>query len=104
MYRNDISQGVETMRADSIKGVNEGVGTAIGAANQGAGIASGGVNKAYQIELKANEVQFGGTRDAATISRDAGFEAAKDRQVGMILTSMSRDIARRLEEAGRQRY
>jgi hypothetical protein len=104
MYRNDISQGVETMRAESIKGVNEGVGTAIGAANQGAGIASGGVNKAYQIELKANEVQFGGTRDAATISRDAGFEAAKDRQVGMILTSMSRDIARRLEEAGRQRY
>jgi hypothetical protein len=104
MYRNDIEQGVATMRADSIKGVNEGVGTAIGAANQGAGIASGGVNKAYQIELKANEVQFGGTRDAATISRDAGFEAAKDRQVGMILTSMSRDMARRLEEAGRQRY
>jgi hypothetical protein len=92
------------MRAESIKGVDQGVGTATGAANRGAGIASGGVTKAYQLELDANQVQFTGTKEAAGISRDASFEAARDRQIGMVLTSMSRDIARRLEEAGRQRY
>jgi hypothetical protein len=60
--------------------------------------------KAYQLELQANQVQFTGTKEAAGITRDASFEAARDRQIGTIITSLSRDMARRLEEAGRQRY
>lgn len=104
MYQSGIEQAANTQRAETIAGINQGMGAAIGGANKGAAIASGGVKQAYQIELKANETQFTGTKDAAGISRDAGFEAARDRQVGMVITSMSRDIARRLEEAGRQRY
>ena len=68
---------------------NEAAGISAGAAKHGAGIASGGVNKAYQLELKANEVQFTGAKDAAAITRDAGFEAARDRQIGTIITKES---------------
>jgi hypothetical protein len=103
-FRGNIQTAADNQYAGIVQATNEGAGMAAGAAKHGAGIASGGVNKAYQLELKANEVQFTGTKDAAAITRDAGFEAARDRQIGTIITSMSRDMSRRLEEAGKQRY
>jgi hypothetical protein len=103
-FGENIQTAADNQYAGIVKSTNEGAGMAAGAAKHGAGIASGGVNKAYQLELKANEVQFTGTKDAASITRDAGFEAARDRQIGTIITSMSRDMSRRLEEAGKQRY
>jgi len=103
-YQTTMERAATTQRDEQVAGIKRAEGIGIGGANKGAAIASGGVKQAYQLELKANEVQLGGTKDAATISRDANFEAARDRQIGMILTSMSRDLARRLEEAGRQRY
>jgi hypothetical protein len=103
-YQTTMERAAITQRDEQIAGINKAEGIGIGGANRGAAIASGGVKKAYQLELQANEVQFSGTKDAAVIGRDASFEAARDRQVGMMLTSMSRDIARRLEEAGKQRY
>jgi len=103
-YQNRMERAAITQRDEQVAGINRAEGIGVGGANRGAAIASGGVKKAYQLELQANEVQFAGTKDAAGISRDANFEAARDRQVGMMLTSMSRDIARRLEEAGKQRY
>lgn len=104
MYRSDIENHVGTMRAESIAGINQAVGTGVGAANRGAAIATGGVNQAYQLELKANEMQFQGTKEAAQINRDASFEAARDRQMGTLLSGMSRDMSRRIEESMRQRY
>jgi hypothetical protein len=103
-FRGNIQTAADNQYAGIVQATNEGAGMAAGAAKHGAGIASGGVNKAYQLELKANEVQFTGAKDAAAITRDAGFEAARDRQIGTIITSMSRDMSRRLEEAGKQRY
>ena len=92
LYRSGVEQAANTQRAETIAGINQGMGAAIGGANKGAAIASGGVNKAYKIELQANEAQFTGTKEAAAISRDAGFEAARDRQVGMVVTSMFLEI------------
>src|SRR5260370_41493669 len=103
-FGQNIQTAADNQYAGIVQATNEGAGMAAGAAKHGAGIASGGVNKAYQLELKANEVQFTGTKDAAAITRDAGFEAARDRQIGTIITSMSRDMSRRLKEPGKHRY
>lgn len=103
-FRGNIETAADNQFAGIRQTTMEGAGMAAGAAEHGAGIAKGGVNKAYQLELQANEVQFTGTKDAASITRDANFEAARDRQIGTIITSMSRDMSRRLEEAGKQRY
>lgn len=104
MYQSGVEQAANTQRAETIAGINQGAGMAAGGANRGAAIASGGVDKAYNIEMQANQVQYTGAKDAAVITRDANFEAARDRQIGQIVAGMARDMDRRIEQAMRQHY
>lgn len=103
-YAKNVGLAADNMYAESRQSIMEGAGVQAGAAKQGAGIASGGVNKAYQLEIQANQVQYGGTTEAARITREANFEAARDRQIGTLVSGMSRDMSRRIEESMRQRY
>ena len=54
-----------------------------------------GVNSAYQLNLEANQVNFAGTLKAAEVMKSSGLQAVKLEQVSQIVTTLSRDLARR---------
>lgn len=63
-----------------------------------------GVNSAYQLNLEANQLNFAGALKAATIMQTSGLKAVKLEQMSQIVTTLSRDIARRAEQALTLRY
>lgn len=63
-----------------------------------------GVNSAYQLNLEANQINFAGTMKAAEVMKSSGMQAVKLEQVSQIVTTLSRDLARRAEQALTLRY
>lgn len=103
-YRTDMETATKQQLATNVAAINAGAGTAAGGANRGAGIAKSGVDRAYNLELQANQVQFGSTTTAAGQIKDANIEAAHLRELSAIITGVARDMDRRIEEGMRQRY
>jgi hypothetical protein len=104
IYGSQMEGAAREQLNTTVAGINAGAGQAAGGANRAAGIASGGVNQAYNLELKANQIQFDTTRQAAGQVKDAGLSAARDRQMATLVTGITRDMDRRIEEGMRQRY
>ncbi len=106
--QNTYQQNIETAAKEQYEAnrsaIYAGAGQAAGGAERGAAIASGGVNKAYGLEMQANQVQFDTTKSAAATIRDAGFSAARMREISTVISGMARDMDRRIEEGMRQRY
>lgn len=63
-----------------------------------------GVSSAYQLNLEANQLNLAGALKAATIMQTSGLKAVKLDQMSQIVTTLSRDIARRAEQALTMRY
>ena len=63
-----------------------------------------GVNSAYQLNLEANQLQLAGALKAAEVVQVSGLKAIKLEQMSQIVTTLSRDIARRAEQALTMRY
>jgi hypothetical protein len=63
-----------------------------------------GVNSAYQLNLEANQLQLAGALKAAEEVKLSGLKAVKLEQMSQIVTTLSRDIARRAEQALTLRY
>ncbi len=103
-YRGDIEVAAQAQYEGSVRAANTTEAISAGGAMRGAGTASGGVNKAYGLEMQANQVQFDTTTAAAGTIREAGFKAAKMRELSTVITGVARDMDRRIEEGMRQRY
>lgn len=103
-YQGDIEKAAQDNFESNRAAINSGAGQAAGAAKHGADTASGGVNKAYGLEMQANQIQFDTTKSAAGTIRDAGFSAARMRELSTVITGVARDMDRRIEEGMRQRY
>jgi hypothetical protein len=63
-----------------------------------------GVNSAYSLNLEANQLHFAGAMKAAELMQTSGIKAVKLEQMSQIVTTLSRDMARRAELALTMRY
>jgi hypothetical protein len=63
-----------------------------------------GVSQAYQLNLDANQINLSGALKAAEIMRSSGMKAVKLDQMSQIVSTLSRDFARRTEMAMALRY
>lgn len=63
-----------------------------------------GVAQAYQLNLDANQINLAGALKAAEIMRSSGMKAVKLDQMSQIVSTLSRDLARRTEVAMTVRY
>jgi hypothetical protein len=63
-----------------------------------------GVTQAYQLSLDANQVNLSGALKAAEIVRSSGMKAVRLDQMSQIVSTLSRDLARRTEMAMSLRY
>jgi hypothetical protein len=64
----------------------------------------GGINSAYKLNLEANQLNFAGALKAAEVMKVSGMKAVKLEQMSQIVTTLSRDLARRAEQALTLRY
>jgi hypothetical protein len=63
-----------------------------------------GVSSAYKLNLEANQLNFAGALKAAEVMKVSGMKAVKLEQMSQIVTTLSRDLARRAEQALTLRY
>ncbi|MGE0885480.1 MAG: hypothetical protein AB7P14_18180 [Blastocatellales bacterium] len=63
-----------------------------------------GVTQAYQLSLDANQVNLSGALKAAQIMQSSGMKAVRLDQMSQIVSTLSRDLARRTELAMTLRY
>lgn len=63
-----------------------------------------GINSAYSLNLEANQLNFAGAMKAAELMQASGMKAVKLEQMSQIVTTLSRDMARRAELALTLRY
>jgi len=63
-----------------------------------------GVAQAYQLGLEANQINLSGALKAAEIMRSSGMKAVRLDQMSQIISTLSRDLARRTEMAMALRY
>jgi len=103
-YQENMTTAAKNNYAEQVKAADTAEGIAAGGAKSGAGTALGGVNKAYSLEMQGNQIQYDTTSAAAGVIKDAGFRAAKMREVSSVISGVARDMDRRIEEGMRQRY
>jgi hypothetical protein len=63
-----------------------------------------GVAQSYQLNLDANQINLSGALKAAEIVRASGMKSVKLDQMSQIVSTLSRDLARRTELAMSLRY
>jgi hypothetical protein len=63
-----------------------------------------GVAQAYQLGLDANQISLSGALKAAEIMRSSGMKSVRLDQMSQIVSTLSRDLARRTEMAMTLRY
>jgi hypothetical protein len=103
-YEGDMGAAFDRQLGATVAGVNAGAGIASGGASRGAQVSVGGINQAYTLEMKGNQTVYNSTIEAATISRDAGLEAANLRALNHIVTGFFRDVAKCVDTGLQPRY
>ncbi|MGH9949495.1 MAG: hypothetical protein ACRD6X_20160, partial [Pyrinomonadaceae bacterium] len=97
-YQSDINSAYETQASQNIRAINSGSGIAAQSSRQGAGIQLSGIRRSADMEKVANQWNFEGRTEAASINQTAATEAARLRMVSTVVTGFFRDMDRRLEE------
>jgi hypothetical protein len=97
-YQGEMNSAFNRQASETIAAVNTGSNIAADSAKQGAGIQLTGINKSAEMEKQANQLNFDGRIEAATINQTAGTEAAHLRMMSTVVTGFFRDMDRRLEE------
>ena len=103
-YAKESSKITDTQAASNIAAAQANRDLAAGGVERGYRQQVHGVNSAYQLNLEANQVNFAGALKAAEVMKSSGLQAVKLEQVSQIVTTLSRDLARRAEQALTLRY
>lgn len=103
-YEGEMGAAFDHQLGATVAGVGVGARVASGGASRGAHVSMGGINQAYTLEMKGNQTVYNSTVEAATISRDAGLEAANLRALNHIVTGFFRDVAKRVDTGLQPRY
>ncbi len=97
-YQNEMNSAFNRQANETIGAVNAGTTIASNSAKQGAGIQVSGINTSAGMEKQANQLNFDGRIEAATINEKAATESAHLRMMSTVVTGFFRDMDRRLEE------
>ena len=97
-YQGDINKAYEAQASQNIAAIDRGSGIAAQSSRQGAGIQLSGIRRSADMEKVANQMNFEGRSEAASINQTAAMEAARLRMVSTVVTGFFRDMDRRLEE------
>jgi hypothetical protein len=97
-YQNEMNSAFNRQATETVQAVNAGSNIAEGSAKQGAGIQITGINTSAGMEKQANQLNFDGRIEAASINQKASTEAAHMRMMSTVVTGFFRDMDRRLEE------
>jgi hypothetical protein len=97
-YQGEINRALETQASQSKQAFNVGSSIASSSSRQGAGIQLSGIRRSAEIERGANQLNFEGRIESASINQTAALEAARLRMVSTVVTGFFRDMDRRLEE------
>jgi hypothetical protein len=97
-YQGEMNSAFENQAAQTVGAINTGAGISSGAARQGAGIQTSGINKSAGMERHANQINFDGRIEAASINQKAATEAAHMRMMSSVVSGFFRDMDRRIEE------
>ncbi len=97
-YQSDINKALEGQASQNIAAINQGSSIAASSSRQGAGIQLSGIRRSADMERVANQLNFEGRSEAASINQTAAMEAARLRMVSTVVTGFFRDMDRRLEE------
>lgn len=103
-YAKEASKITEQQAAANIAAARANRDLAAGGVERGYRQQVQGVNSAYQLNLEANQLNFAGALKAAEVMQASGLKAVKLEQMSQIVTTLSRDIARRAELALTMRY
>jgi hypothetical protein len=103
-YAKESSKITDTQAAANIAAARANRDLAAGGVERGYRQQVHGVNSAYQLNLEANQVNFAGALKAAEVMKSSGLQAVKLEQVSQIVTTLSRDLARRAEQAMTLRF
>lgn len=98
VYQSDMNSAFNRQASETVQAVNAGSNIAADSTKQGAGIQLAGINKSAEMEKGANQLNFEGRIEAATINQQAATEAAHLRMMSTVVTGFFRDMDRRLEE------
>jgi hypothetical protein len=97
-YQGEMNSAFNRQADETIGAVNAGTTIAAGSANKGAEIQITGINTSTGMEKQANQLNFDGRIEAASINQTASTEAAHLRMMSTVVTGFFRDMDRRLEE------
>lgn len=97
-YQGEINRAYEAQASQNIAAIGRGSGIAAQSGRQGAGIQLSGVRRSAIMEREANQSNFEGRMEAASINQIAATEAARLRMVSTVVSGFFRDMDRRLEE------
>jgi hypothetical protein len=103
-YAKETSKITETQTAANIAAAQANRDLAAGGVERGYRQQVQGVNSAYKLNLEANQLNFAGAMKAADALKESGLKAVKLEQMSQVVTTLSRDLARRAELALTLRY
>lgn len=103
-YAKEAGKITETQTAANIAAAKANRDLAAGSVESGYRQQVQGVNSAYKLNLEANQLNFAGAMKAADALKVSGLKAVKLEQMSQIVTTLSRDLARRAELALTLRY
>ncbi|MCG3144648.1 MAG: hypothetical protein HONDAALG_02099 [Gammaproteobacteria bacterium] len=103
-YAKEASKIADTQATANIAAARAQRDLAISGVEQGYHQQTQGVNSAYRLNLEANQLNFAGAMKAAELIQASGMKAVKLEQMSQIVTTLSRDMARRAELALTMRY
>ncbi len=97
-YQNEMNSAFNRQANETIGAVNAGTTIAADSSKQGAGIQISGINKSTELDKQANQLNFDGRIEAASINQKAATESAHLRMMSTVVTGFFRDMDRRIEE------
>ncbi len=103
-YRDDATLVTRQSTEENIAAIKAGSQINLGGVNQALKQQLGGINQGAKLEGGANQIYFDSGMKAAAMMRDSNFKAADLRALSTLVTTMSRDIGRRMESALSLRY
>lgn len=98
-YAKETSKIADTQAAANIAAARTNRDLAAGGVERGYHQQVQGVNSAYKLNLEANQLNFAGAMKAADALKESGLKAVKLEQMSQVVTTLSRDLARRSELA-----
>jgi hypothetical protein len=100
-YAEQMTGATGVLAADQTNAAKAGYDTQIRGNEEASRINISGQQGSYAKEVEANQIQFNAGNQVAAINLGAALEASRQRALASVITGITRDIGRRVEEGMR---